>query len=268
MVRFRFTRVRLACLGAALALALTGQPAQAYLVFFGEDVNNSETVPLDAFPLASAAEAQFLAFLVGVGTENFEGFEVKQGQPLDLFFPGAGMATLSGSSGEIRQLNKGNADFGRYGVTDNGDPEQYWQVRAGTSTGDFDITFDNGPDGIAAFGFWGVDLGDFGGTLQLSIMTTEGTMEDFLVPHTVGSMASNGGSVVFWGVIAEEGDPGFTMVDFLTTEVDPGFKETFAFDDFTIGSREQIEPPIPEPATALLIGVGLLGLGMSRRRTH
>lgn len=265
MVRFRLARIRLAGIGAALAFALMGQPAQAYLVFFGEDANSSEDVPLNAFPNASAAEASFLSFLVGVGTETFEGFPVSQEEPLELEFPGAGMATLSDSEGMIRRLNKGDADFGRYGVTDDGDPEQYWQVRAGPDTGDFDITF-AAEDGVAAFGFWGIDLGDFGGTLQLSFMTTDETMVDFLVPHQIGMMASNGGSVVFWGVIAEEDDPAFTMVDFLTTKVKDRFKETFAFDDFTIGSREQIEPPIPEPSTALLIGMGLLGLGMSRRR--
>ena len=55
-------------LGAFLLAAFAGAPLQAQQQFFGED---PDPPPLTN---SSAAEADFLANLIGVGTEDFEGF--------------------------------------------------------------------------------------------------------------------------------------------------------------------------------------------------
>ena len=44
---------------AASAAMVMPSAASAFTVFFGEDVNNSESTPLGAFPNATAAEAAF-----------------------------------------------------------------------------------------------------------------------------------------------------------------------------------------------------------------
>ncbi|MGK7896409.1 MAG: hypothetical protein AB4372_23035, partial [Xenococcus sp. (in: cyanobacteria)] len=68
-------------------------PVQAFTTYFGEDLNNSDTVPLPSFPNADAAQADFLDRLNGVGTENFQGFdpdtEAPSDDPLKLTFPGS-----------------------------------------------------------------------------------------------------------------------------------------------------------------------------------
>ena len=53
---------RTAVLAAATAAAaMTASSANAYMTFFGEDLNNSASVPLSSTPNASAAEASFLS---------------------------------------------------------------------------------------------------------------------------------------------------------------------------------------------------------------
>ncbi|NEP03707.1 MAG: hypothetical protein F6K34_02085 [Okeania sp. SIO4D6] len=75
-------------------------PAQAFQIFFGEDLNNSNSVPLASFPNASDAESNFLSNLVEVGTEDFEGFATGASGLLDLTFPDSDItATLSGGGG-------------------------------------------------------------------------------------------------------------------------------------------------------------------------
>ncbi len=241
-------------LGAVVALGVFAgtQQANAYQIFFGEDLNNSASTPLASFPNAAAAEAGFLSNLVGVGTEDFEGFATGTGAPLNLSFPGAGTATLSGGNGEVATVTPGTTNgFGRYGVSGS----NYWEVEAG-GTNNFSISFSQP---IAAFGFFGIDIGDFGGQLRLELSNGGTTILD--VPNTSGSFGSTDGSVLFFGAIAENASEQFASVAFLTTT---GQGDVFGFDDFTIGSQEQVV--MPEPATLALLGAGLAGIGLARRR--
>ena len=252
---FTPARFRAGVVAGGLALAL-GAPAPAahanFLTFFGEDLNNSATVPLAAFPNSIAAETDFLSNLVGVGTEDFESFATGTGEPLGLTFPGAGAATLSGGGGEIETVTPGTTNgFGRYATSGS----NYWEVEAGGAN-NFVVDFD-AP--VAAFGFFGVDIGDFGGQLELEL--TNGVMETLTVPNTLGSGGSTDGSVLFFGAIATNSAHDFTSVAFLT---ESGSGDVFAFDDFTVGSREQVQ--VPEPATLALVGAGLAGVGFAARR--
>jgi hypothetical protein len=109
---------------------------------------------------------------------------------------------------------------------------------------------------VAAFGFYGIDIGDYGGQLQLSL--SNGDL--LTVPNTVGSNGSTDGSVLYFGIIAETAAEEFNSVSFLTTT---GGGDVFAFDNFTIGSREQVT--VPEPGTLALMGLGIAGFGFARR---
>lgn len=240
---------------AAGALALAGiamspQSASAFQIFFGEDLNNSAFTPLGATPNATAAENQFLNVLSGVGTEDFEGFANGVGAPLALSFPGAANATLSGGSGIVSSVTPGTTNgVGRYGTSGS----NFFEVSAG-GAGNFVVNFSSS---VAAFGFYGIDIGDFGGQLQIQLNDSANTL--ITVNNTIGSMGSTDGSVLFFGIVAETAAEEFTQASFLTST---GQGDVFAFDDMTVGSRQQV---ISEPATLATLGIGMAGLTAFRR---
>ncbi len=229
---------------------LTVTAAQAATIYFGEDLNNSNSVPLASYPNASAASASFLSNLVGTGTETFEG--ISGSAPVTLTFPGAGTATLSGS-GSIVSVTPGSTNgFGRYAISGS----KYWEVEVNSSTTPaFTISFS---DPVAAFGFFGVDIGDFGG--QIGLTFANGTTQTYLVNNTVGSGGSIDGSVLFWGIIDTQNP--FTSVSFTDTNI----SDVFAFDNMTIGSVEQVNPTVPEPTSILLLTTGIMGIGLAAWR--
>ena len=233
-----------------LVLGLVGSAMAVPVTFFGEDLGLGEYTPLSSWTNSAAAESAFLSNLVGVGTEDFESFADETSAPLSLTFPGAGTATLNGD-GEVNFVAHGTTNnVGRYAISG----EQYWETGNSFS---FTINFSTA---ISAFGFYGIDAGDFNGQLQL-IATNGGANETINTPHSINAP---GGSVLYMGFY----DLGQTYngIKFTNTGSSADY---FGFDDMTIGTYEQINPnPVPEPSTILLMGIGLLGLvGYSRKRS-
>ncbi|MGY9057339.1 MAG: PEP-CTERM sorting domain-containing protein [Alphaproteobacteria bacterium] len=248
---------------SALALATTvmigsaASSASAFTTFFGEDISNSASTPLASFPNATAAEAQFLSSLTGVGTETFESFADNTGGPLNLNFPGAGMATMSGGNGRINSVPVGSTNsVGRYGVSGT----NYWEVAAG-GTGNFTVNFS---EPVTAFGFYGIDIGDFGGQVELVLNDVNNTR--LTVNNTIGSSGSTDGSVLFFGLIAEIGAEQFTSISFETTT---GQGDYFAFENLTVGFLSQVTTTaVPEPSIIALLGVGFVAIGFACRRNR
>jgi len=211
----------------------------------GKISGGGEGVRLASHPNADAARLAFLANLVGVGTETFEGFAPGTPAPLSISFAGAGTATLTGSGASVASVPSGTNGVGRYPVSGN----QYLE------TG-FNFTI-NFSDPIAAFGFYGVDVGDFGG--QVTLTATNGHTEVLTIPNTINGL---GGSVIYFGFYDLENQ--YTSIAFGNTAAGTDY---FGFDDMTIGSIEQVSP-VPEPASMLLLGLGLLigGASVTRRR--
>lgn len=226
------------------ALFLTGAfPMKAApVVFFGEDLGLGENTKLPAHPTADAARDAFLASLVGVGTENFEGYADNTGGPLAINFVGAGTATLQGS-GYVNTVTPGTNGVGRYPISGT----NYWESGSG-----FSIQFS---DPVAAFGFYGIDIGDFSGQVTMTLADGSDTLVN--IPNTIDGF---GGSVLFFGYI-DVLKP-FTSITFGNTA--PG-TDFFGFDDMTIGSVRQVR--VPETGVTLFMLAGaLVGIGALRRR--
>lgn len=234
-----------------VALSLTAtvtvgvqRPAQAFSIYFGEDLSSDEWVRLNSTPNADSAHNQFLSRLVGVGTETFESYPAWQPSPLSISFGSAGTATLGGD-GYI--VDDPNSFSGRYPASGR----KYWEA-----WNQFSISFSNP---IAAFGFYGVDIGDIFGNLTLTLLNSQtGSSQILPVNHSTRPV-NIGGSVLYFGLIADSPNEVFDRIIFGNTS---GGNDAFAFDNMTIGSLEQVIPeePVPEPATVagMLLGGGLL----------
>ena len=230
-----------------LALTLVTSVAQAQTRFYAEDNNGSESTR--ATNVNSAAKrTQFLSNLVGVGTETFES---RSGNaPLALTFPGAGTATLTGTGSVVSQ-GSGTNGFGRYPTSGT----KFWEATLSRS-GNFTVNFDQY---VAAFGFYAMDLGDFGSNLTLQFWNN-GVVIDTWNPYATNfSSCPNSycGSIKYIGTINTQT---FNKVTFIGSSSN----DVFAFDDMTVGSLEQVQ--VPEPASFALVAAGLAGLGVVARR--
>ena len=257
--------------GAVLAGAmfLSTAASAGYTTFAGEDLNDDAFNPLTSLPNSTAAETSFKSNLSsGVATETFENQTTGATAPLTLHFVDSitnvdTTATLTGGGGRVVAVAQGSTNgAGRYSVP-SASSSKFWEVDAGGTAGAFTITFS---DAIAAFGFYGVDIGDFGGTVSVNLLDGGGNIiQTVAVPATQGSGGSTDGSVIFFGVVSSDAASDFRGISFSTTV---GGGDIFAFDNFTIATRDQVVPPnqTPLPGTILLAGLGLLGLGAMRRR--
>ena len=238
---------------AITAMAATG--AQAYTTFNGVDGNNAETV-LAVTPNATAAENTFKANLVGTGTETFETQNTGAMAPLTLNFGAAGMATLDGGSGSVQTNAVGATNgAGRYSVPGG---TKFWNVTAGGTAGAFTVTFSKA---IAAFGFYGIDIGDFQGTVSLEFLDAANNILGTQAVATASAAMANA-SVLYFGALADSNAELFSAVRFVTSG---GIGDIFAFDSFTIGTQQQVSRT-PEPGSLALVALGMLGLGLAKRR--
>ena len=98
---------------------------------------------------------------------------------------------------------------------------QYYE----TGSGNFSIDFS---EPVAAFGFYGIDIGDFGG--QITLALSNGSTTTLTIPNSING---NGGSVLYYGVVAQNSGEVFTNAVFGDTASGIDY---FGFDDFTVGS--------------------------------
>lgn len=238
-MRFTFGSVG-ALAGAALLIGSTAQAAP--IVFFGENQTPANTV--SGAPVT--ARNSFLGSLVGVGTEQFESAAVGTGAPLAVNFPGSSSgitATLTGT-GSINN----NTGAGRFNTSPGG--SKWWEV-----SGAFQMDFSSP---IAAFGFYGTDIGDFNGNVTVALRNAATNAVTNLVINN--TLNGRNGSLLFWGFV----DPTATYnrITFGNTNAGVDF---FGFDSMTIGDQQQVS--VPEPVTLSLLGLGLVAAARRRRRT-
>jgi len=230
---------------ATSLLILSGSVQAAPITFFGEDISTAGTA-LGAN--SAAARSNFLSNLSGVGNEDFESFSVGDSSPLALSFPGSSGSITSNLTGGGSISNF--TDFGRFATSGS----NYWEAQ----TGNFSINFSSG---ISAFGFNGIDIGDFvPETLKLTLTETGGATSILDVAHSLG-IGNFDNATLFFGFF--DTTTTYTSISFNNA----GGGDIFGFDDMVIGDREQVKPnPVPEPASLVLIGLGIAGLRFQYRK--
>jgi len=238
------TKVAAATAAVATSLMLSSAAFAAPITFFGENTNPGGAVSGDP----ATAEANFLATLTGVSTEDFEGLADGANEPSLTFNGTAGdiTANLTGQ-GEVED----DAGAGRFATSGS----KFYETGGG---GDFSISFSTA---ISAFGFYATDLGDFNNSLTLVLTREGGGTENLAVGNTVGAPD---GSLLFFGFIDTMNS--YTNISFLN---EPGGTDIFGFDDMTIGERGQITNPpdvVPLPAGGVLLLTGMGAVAALRRR--
>jgi hypothetical protein len=216
-------------------------PANAFQVFFGEDT--TANTGAGSLTNSTTQAGAFLSHLSGAGTETFESFN-QDDTASNIIFPGVGTATITSSSGYV---NVG--DFGgRFPISGS----NYYEVGGGTFTINFSTA-------VAAFGFYGTDLGDFDGQLTLSLSNGQ----TLTVPHTYGVNPDGApdGSAIYYGIIASNASETFTSVTFGNTNSGIDY---FGFDNLTVGTLNQVTTAVPEPFT--IIGTLVGGSAAMRMR--
>ena len=243
-------KMAILCVSLAMLFGAPSLTPAALTTFFGEELTPGGVVnPLQDPALARAL---FLSNLVGVGNEDFENFAAGKLVPITLSFPGttgAIMADLTSGGASVRNSGFGP---GRFNTSPGG--IRYLETDGGQS---FNIALSSP---IAAFGFYGTDIGDFGG--QVSLTATNGAVTNLVVPHTVGAPNA---ALLFFGFI----DDAIEYDNILFSNSSGA--DFFGFDDMVIGDLEQVRPPpvIPEPSSVIvwsLIGLTFIGAGWWRRR--
>jgi hypothetical protein len=250
-----------AVLGAFVALAASAAPVQAQ-EFFGQDNNWASTF---VGTNSIGAESDFLAALSGdVGTEDFESQLIGDTPPILLTFPGAGTASLTGEGVIDDETNSGSETNGRIAFSGS----QYYEVNTDAGQESFGILFS---EDIAAFGFYGIDVGDFGAQLTIDFYDEfDNLVHSWVPPHGLGStpkgspsQVANEGNLNYFGYI-NTANP-FRRIQF--TSANAGV-DNWAFDDMTIAVPEQVIETVPEPATMTLLATGLAGMAAARRRKN
>jgi len=179
-----------------------------------------------AYPNSHAKQTEFLSALINPEIEYFESFAVGDYTSLSInAFASAGAVDLTGTSFRI-QTDTGPGQ-GRFPVSGT----KFLEASAGS---DFEINF---ATPVAAFGFYGIDLGDFGGAIVVKTTLNGGSEKSY--PLTLTGLGN--GDVLFFGLIDLDLFDKFVFDTTAGTSLD-----IFGFDDLTVASFEQIDVKTPK----------------------
>jgi hypothetical protein len=215
------------------------------------------------FAPSGAALAERNAFYssltAGVSTQDFESTPASTVPPLVLNFGFAGTATVTGLGSVLANDPVDVIPFGRFATSGT----QYFSTSVG-GTQTLEIGFSQK---VAAFGFYGIDLGDVGGSVELDLFDGTTLVTSVTVQPSLGNgfFSELNGSMRFFGLAYTTNS--FDRIRFNLTG-NSGDPDVFAFDDLVVADAKQVLPPnrTPEPGSLALVGAALALAGAARRR--
>jgi hypothetical protein len=162
-----------------------------------------------------------------------------------------GTSANGGASTQIQQTST---------VLDNGAyPTEGTRVISINSSNNLSITFSSS---IAAFGYFGTDLGDNNNTLTMQFFNATNTL---VSSQVIGSTGSSNSSEFFFGFIADSPSEEFNRVVFSNSKGG----DAIGIDQIKIATSSQVKTKIPEPASiwgTLLCGGCLVAIKRRGKR--
>jgi len=249
---------------ALLATILASTAAQATIINVTSDLGGNE---------AADAETEFLSSLIESTTETFDNINNDDrvegvSSQKDFEAHSASYSTLVGDFNLVQAGQDTGADTyiddlmiesrltGEFGRNDSGSSDtDFWLDSNDAEVVTWDI-FLAGDAAFNALGFYLADAEDQGAQLQLTL--ENGSVEHLQIPTT-----QNNGNLVYISIFFEDNvaAASITFNNLACQGCDSyNSADGWGIDDVTVGK-------VPEPGTLVLLGLGLIGLGASRKRT-
>ena len=207
----------------------------------------------------AARNAFYSSLALGVATQDFESIAVGTTPPVTLNFGFAGTATVTGI-GAVQAEDSNATAFGRFATSGT----RFYSTSVG-GTQPLEIQLSQQ---VAAFGFYGMDLGDIGGSVALDLFDGSTLVSSITVQPSLGTgiFSELNGGMRFFGLTFATNS--FNRIRFNLTG-NPNDEDVFAFDDMVVADAKQVVPPnpTPEPGSLALVGAALaLALAAAARR--
>lgn len=272
-------------LAATAVATVCGLSLAAPTTFFGYVQTPGTAFTVVPTEAAAIAKQNFLNAVTNVGTETMDGFangtvfpcvgydagglcEDANGDPtptVGLAFAGRSTtaAVNGGTTSPIPTAvsESSQTAAGRFDTT-KGPAEPGPQMLLQTAR-DVTLTFNQA---VSAFGFYATDVGDFGGSLSVDVVSSQGS-RTFNVrsgnTSNAGENAAGNASLLFWGIAMDFGD----LITSVTLRNTSNGVDAFGFDDLMVADlRPAVGGAVPAIGTPWLAALGLLAMMGLRRR--
>jgi hypothetical protein len=263
--------------GNANATSFSGYDVNIHTIVNNLGVVTSVTAPLTSAEAtnSNAAFDNFSAQLNGatVTTESFETTNTPLGTPIDglstvisgitaNFSYKTSIGTTATTPGSSTRVQQSGANSNPTGFTNSGTyPTDGLNGISINSSNTFSISFSSR---IAAFGYFGTDLGDFSNALTMHFFNGATLLNPSELAIQV-PLSSKDGSEYFFGFIADNPAQYFDKVVFDSSKTG----DAIGIDQIKIGTAAQISAAVPEPSS--LVGTLLFGgsiVAIKRRQRH